>query len=142
MYTIKEVSEIMGISPYTLRYYEKIGLLEFVQRDEHGVRQFSKRDIVTLNTIYRLKATGMPLQEIKHYLHLIDEGLDSVTERKQIMEKQKAKIEKQIDDLKKALITINGKVKYYREAEKEHSLGVCHDERDAFIQRLMAGELK
>ena len=116
--------------------------MEFVQRDEHGVPQFSKRDIVTLNTIYRLKATGMPLQEIKHYLHLIDEGLDSVSERKQIMEKQKAKIEEQIDDWKKALITIDGKVNYYRAAEKEHSLGVCHDERDEFIKRLMAGELK
>lgn len=75
MYSIKEVSKMMGISAYTLRYYEKIGLLEFVHRDEKGIRQFDISDILTLNTIYRLKETGMPLHEIKHYLKLIDEEL-------------------------------------------------------------------
>ena len=51
MYNIKEVSELMGISPHTLRYYEKIGLLEFVKRNEQGVREFSESDLLTLNTI-------------------------------------------------------------------------------------------
>ncbi len=47
MYNIKEVSELMGISPHTLRYYEKIGLLEFVKRNEQGVRGFSESDLLT-----------------------------------------------------------------------------------------------
>lgn len=142
MYTIKEVSKMMGISAYTLRYYEKIGLLEFVHRDEKGIRQFGISDILTLNTIHRLKETGMPLHEIKHYLKLIDEGIDSVSERKKIMQAQQKKIEVQIKELQKALLTINGKLKYYEEAEKTHSLGVCHDERSEFIQKLLNGKLK
>lgn len=142
MYTIKEVSKMMGISAYTLRYYEKIGLLEFVHRDEKGIRQFDISDILTLNTIYRLKETGMPLHEIKHYLKLIDEGIDSVSERKKIMQAQQKKIEVQIKELQKALLTINGKLKYYEEAEKTHSLEACHDERSEFIQKLLNGELK
>lgn len=49
--TIKNVSRIMGISTYTLRYYEKIGLLDFVDRDKNGVREFKPSDLLTLNTI-------------------------------------------------------------------------------------------
>lgn len=132
----------MGISSYTLRYYEKIGLLPFVHRDANGVRHFSKRDIVILNSIYRLKQTGMPLADIKHYLKLIDQGLASVTERKELMEHQKQIVEQQIKELQDALVTINAKVKYYQTAEQEHKLDVCNDDREEFIQRLMRGNLK
>lgn len=75
MYTIKEVSKMMDISAYTLRYYEKIDLLEFIKRDKNGVRQFSKSDLLTLNTIYRLEDIGMLLKKIKHYLTLIMNNL-------------------------------------------------------------------
>ncbi|KFI40010.1 putative MerR family transcriptional regulator [Bifidobacterium actinocoloniiforme DSM 22766] len=75
--SIQEVSDLMGISSYTLRYYEKIGLLSFVRRDAHGVRQFEPEDLLTLNTVRCLKETGMPLKEIKHYLTLIQEGMAS-----------------------------------------------------------------
>lgn len=142
MYTIKEVSQLMGISAYTLRYYEKIGLLTFVHRDRNGARQFNKHDLLTLNTIYRLKETGMPLAQIKHYLKLIDQGIDSVSERKKLMAQQKQNVERQIKDLQTALITINAKLKYYQTAEKKHRLGVCHDDREVFVQRLLRGELK
>lgn len=89
----------MGISPYTLRYYEKIGLTSFVKRGENGVRKFSKGDVVTLNTVYRLKQTGMSLKDIKHYLDLLEEGIDTVSERKDIFWSQKNKVEKQIAEL-------------------------------------------
>jgi DNA-binding transcriptional MerR regulator len=101
MYTIKEVSKMMGISAYTLRYYEKIGLLEFVHRNANGIRQFNDSDILTLNTIHRLKETGMPLQEIKHYLKLIDEGIDSVSERKEIMQAQHQKFRPRLRSCKR-----------------------------------------
>ena len=142
MFTIKEVSKMMGISAYTLRYYEKIGLLEFVHRDENGIRQFGISDILTLNTIYRLKETGMPLHEIKHYLKLIDEGIDSVSERKKIMETQRKEVQKQIKTLQQALVTIDVKINYYQKAERTHSLEACQDEHSEFIQKLLNGELK
>ena len=142
MFTIKEVSKMMGISAYTLRYYEKIGLLEFVHSDENGIRQFGISDILTLNTIYRLKETGMPLHEIKHYLKLIDEGIDSVSERKKIMETQRKEVQKQIKTLQQALVTIDVKINYYQKAERTHSLEACQDEHSEFIQKLLNGELK
>ncbi len=136
IYAINEVRQMMGISAYTLRYYEKIGLLEFVHRDQNGVRQFSVKDLLTLNTIHRLKQTNMPLREIKHYIKLIDKGIDSVSERKYLMQQQQQKVEEQIAKLQEALKTINAKLTYYQEAEKSHSLGVCHDEREALVQSL------
>lgn len=142
MYSIREVSEIMGISIYTLRYYEKIGLLSFVKRNSAGQREFTKSDIVTLNTVYRLKQTGMSLKNIKHYLDLVAEGESSISERKDMFEKQKLVVEDQIKELNKALDTINAKVMYYREAEKQGTLAVCHDEREAFMQKIMNGEAK
>lgn len=142
MYSISDVSEIMGISIYTLRYYEKIGLTSFVNRNENGVREFSKADIVTLNTVYRLKQTGMSLKDIKHYLELVETGVSTVSERKEMFQTQKDKVEKKIADLQRSLETINGKVHYYEEAEKHGSLAVCHDEREAFVQKIMSGNMK
>lgn len=141
MYSIRDVSNIMEISIYTLRYYEKIGLLSFVKRNENGIREFSKSDIVTLNTVYRLKQTGMSLKDIKHYLTLVDEGIESVPERKDMFKKQKSKVQQQIIDLQNALKTIDGKLHYYEEADKHGSLAVCHDEREAFMQKILDGEM-
>lgn len=112
-------------------------MLEFVKRDKNGVRQFSEGDLLTLNTIHRLKDTGMPLQKIRHYLSLIEEGIDSVSERKQIMEEQKKIINEKISDLQKALETIDAKIEYYDKAEKEHSLGVCDDERASLLDKIL-----
>ena len=136
-YSIGEVSKLMGISAYTLRYYEKIGLLVFVNRDENGQRRFTTSDILTLNTIYRLKDTGMALKDIRQYIKLVNEGKSSISQRRQLMEKQKAIVEKRIKDLQDDLVTINAKLKYYQEAEKQNSLAVCHDERDALLQRIL-----
>jgi len=131
----------LEISIYTLRYYEKIGLLSFVKRNENGVREFSKEDIVTLNTVYRLKQTGMSLKDIKNYLELVDKGIESISERKEMFREQKIKVQQQIIDLQNALKTINGKLHYYEEASKQGSLAVCHDEREVFMQKILNGEM-
>ncbi|MFD0896278.1 MerR family transcriptional regulator [Loigolactobacillus binensis] len=139
MYSIRDVSQIMDISIYTLRYYEKIGLLSFVQRNENGIREFSKADIVTLNTVYRLKQTDMSLKDIKHYLELVAAGMASVPERKAMFQAQKDKVQHKIAALQNALQTIDGKLHYYEEADKQGSLAVCHDEREAFMQKILNG---
>lgn len=136
-YQIKEVSELLDISIYTLRYYEKIGLLDNVQRDAQGRRDFSESDILTLNTVECLKNTGMSLKEIKHYVDLIPQGIASAEERLAIFKRQQAKVEEKIADLKAQLKTINDKVTYYDKAVKEGTLNVCHDERDALVQKLI-----
>lgn len=136
-YQIKEVSELLGISIYTLRYYEQIGLLNNVKRDQHGHRMFSEDDILTLNTVECLKQTGMSLQNIKRYVQLVAQGIDTAPERLQLFEDQQAKVVAQMHDLQDKLDLINMKVKYYQTAVKEGRLDVCHDEKSNLVKKLL-----
>ena len=82
--TIGEFSVITGISAYTLRYYEKKGLLR-VNRDSGGRRDYSEDDIEWVKFIQRLKDTGMLLQDIKHYSDLRYQGDDTMAERMKLL---------------------------------------------------------
>lgn len=136
-YSIKQVSELLGISIYTLRYYEQVGILDHVKRDERGRRQFSREDILVLNTVECLKQTGMPLKKIKHYVDLVAQGLPTVNERLKIFKDQQAKVDQQLAELQARKKVIDIKVKYYQAAVDEGSLDVCHDEKSALIRKLL-----
>lgn len=81
---IGEFSRITGISPYTLRYYEKKGLIR-VDRDHAGRRDYSEDDIEWVKFIQRLKDTGMLLRDIKHYSDLRYEGDATMEERMELL---------------------------------------------------------
>lgn len=135
-YKVSEVSKIMGISSHTLRYWDRIGLLNFVGRDENGNRAFKRSDFLALRTITCMKSTGMHLKDIKHYIDLCEEGLASAPERLKIMEDQQAEIE----DLKGELITTKQKVDYYKEAIKENNLDVYQDEFNEWLDQILGKE--
>lgn len=141
-YHIKEVSEMLGISSYTLRYYEKIGLLSFVKRDANGVREFLPKDLVTIKTIECLKKTNLPLKDIKNYFKLVDQGLDTANERRELFVKQKQKVNKEIEALEKTLKMINYKLHYYDEVLKTGDLNSCNRERQELIADIIAGNEK
>ncbi len=65
--TIQEVAEKTGISAYTIRFYEKSGVLPHIRRAENGVRQFSDADVNFLLFLIDLKKTGMSLEEITEF---------------------------------------------------------------------------
>lgn len=141
-YRIKDVSELLGVSTYTLRYYEKIGLLNFVKRDENGIREFEPADLMTINTIICLKETGMSLKNIKEYLKLADDGLNSVEKRKKLFLEQKQKVTKEIAALNKSMKIIDRKINFYNEAAKRQSLNVCQSDRKAWLEDILAGKQK
>lgn len=82
--TIGEFAVITGISAYTLRYYEKKGLLR-VSRDGARRRDYSEDDIEWVKFIRRLKDTGMLLRDIKHYSDLRYQGDDTMAERMELL---------------------------------------------------------
>lgn len=141
-YRIKDVSELLGVSTYTLRYYEKIGLLNFVKRDENGIREFAPSDLITINTIICLKETGMSLKNIKEYLKLADDGLNSVEKRKELFIEQKQKVINEIAALNKSMKIIDRKINFYDEAAKKQSLNVCQSDRKAWLKDILAGKEK
>lgn len=141
-YRIKDVSDLLGISTYTLRYHEKIGLLKFVKRDENGVREFEPDDLMTLCTIIYLRKTGMPLKDIKDYLHLAEKGIDTIDQRKEMFLKQKQKVQEEMTTLEKSMEVIDRKLNFYSEASKKHSMNVCQDEREKWLKDILAGKEK
>lgn len=71
--SIAEASELTGLTAHTLRYYERIGLLD-VRRDAAGYRSYDERAMARIVFISRLRASGMPIGTISHYLELVLEG--------------------------------------------------------------------
>ncbi|MCG0673647.1 transcription regulator [Lactiplantibacillus plantarum] len=82
-YTIKEVADKVGLSAYTLRFYDKQGLLPFVSRNESGYRAFTDGDLHLLHTIICLKNTGMAISAIRQYISYVMAGspIDCTTTR-------------------------------------------------------------
>lgn len=115
-YTIKEVSEKTGLSIHTLRYYDKEGLLPFVERSESGIRQFRKSDLEWLSTICVLKDTGMPLKKIKEYIDLFLQGTETLETRRQIFIDHRVKLLKKIEELEKNLELVEHRIQFYDEA--------------------------
>ncbi|WP_159888155.1 MerR family transcriptional regulator [Paenibacillus puerhi] len=118
MSTIKEISEQTGISAYTLRYYEREGLLPYVKRDQSGNRLYDEESLEWLSFTMGLRATGMPLAQIKRYVDLYQEGENTLKLRKQMMLKHKEKVERDLSETVKCLERINYKLALYDMQEK------------------------
>lgn len=113
MYTINEVAKICDISVYTIRFYDKEGLLPFITRNSTGNRQFSEADLDIIKLICCLKNTGMQVKEIRQYIDLCMQGEGTAPARRQLMVTHRKAILKQIDDLKKDLNIVDLKIAFY-----------------------------
>lgn len=119
MYTIGEVSKMLGLPIPTLRYYDKEGLLNDLERDKSGIRKFNEKTIEALRVIECLKKSGMQIKDIKQFMHWCTLGDKTLTQRKEMFEKQKINIENQIKDLQKVLDMVKYKCWYYNKATKD-----------------------
>ncbi len=110
---IKEFSKISGISSHTLRYYEKIGIFQEIKRNASGHRDFAEKDLLWAEFINRLKETGMPLEQIKKYALLRQQGESTANARKVLLENHAAVLKKKISEEKRHLNKLEEKIKYY-----------------------------
>ncbi|PXF28919.1 MerR family transcriptional regulator [Pokkaliibacter plantistimulans] len=111
---IQTFAEQCGVSAHTLRYYEKIGLLQ-VRRNRSGHRQFTERDRDWLGFISRLKQTGMPLQQICHYAQLRAEGDSTLAERQALLEQHAEAVAARIAQEQQHLLRLEEKIRYYQQ---------------------------
>lgn len=114
--TISQVAEKTNLTPYTIRYYDKEGLLPFIERTQSGIRYFSEDDMEGIYIINCLKATGMPIKEIKTFIDWCVEGDSTLRERYEMFLERKSIVEEQIKELQKALEKIDYKCCYYKTA--------------------------
>ncbi|MCH4170252.1 MAG: MerR family transcriptional regulator [Lactobacillus sp.] len=116
VFTIGETANKTGISEYTLRFYEKKGLMPFVKRTSSGRRYFSEDDIDFLGLITCLKNTGMPLAEIKDFVDMTMQGDETLEKRLTIFRTQRAAVKQQIAAAQRRLEKLDFKVRYFEAA--------------------------
>ena len=102
-YTIKQVSEMTGLSVPTLRFYDKEGLLPELKRKESGYRIFSEEDLYSIELIECFKQSGMQIREIRHFMALVKQGDASLEERLAICQRHVKRLEEKMEDLRRAL---------------------------------------
>lgn len=127
LYTVGEMAKKLGVAPSTLRYYDKEGLLPFVERSEGGIRMFKDSDYEWLQVISCLKKTGMQLKDIKLFIEMAMEGDETIEPRLALILKQKQAVIAQINELNETLKTLNFKQWYYETAKKYGSTDVPRD---------------
>src|SRR5580704_17428877 len=111
-YTIAEVAEQTGVTAHTLRYYERIGLLD-VGREPSGHRRFSTGDVARVVFIGRLRATAMPIRDIQRYFSLVAAGLSTEDQRLALLEAHRNAMRTRLHELEAALDAIDHKIAFY-----------------------------
>ena len=117
-YTVGEMANIMGVPASTLRYYDKEGLLPFVERTSGGIRMFKEQDYEWMKIIECMKRAGMPIKDIRDYIELALEGDATIHERLQLFQNQKRLVQEQMKSLQHTLDVLDYKCWYFEEAEK------------------------
>lgn len=126
-YTVGEMAALLGIAPSALRYYDKEGLLPFVERSPGGMRVFHEQDYEWLKVIECLKHTGLPIKDIKRYIDLAMQGDATIEERLELFVRRREAIRQQMKDLQQTLDILEFKCWYYETARAAGTTQIPHD---------------
>src|SRR5882672_10055466 len=94
--TITDAARASGVTPHTLRYYERAGLLDPVDRAASGHRRYAEEDLARIQFLTKLRSTGMPIRQIRAYADLIRRGEDSHEERLALLEAHRDAVRAQL----------------------------------------------
>ena len=126
-YTIGEMAQKLNVAPSTLRYYDKEGLLPFVERSSGGIRMFKDEDMEWLKLLGCLKKAGMPLKEIRAFMEWSRQGDATIGQRLELIEKQRESVLEQQRQLAETLLMLDYKRWYYQTAQEAGTCAV-HEE--------------
>lgn len=113
---ISEVSKKCDISADTLRYYERIGLLPPINRSESGIRDYSDLDVRRVEFIKCMRRAGLPINVLIQYYSLVQQGDETMEDRKAILIERRAEVIARMEELQKTLDLIDYKISYYDQA--------------------------
>jgi DNA-binding transcriptional MerR regulator len=122
VYTPGQAAEETGFSLDTLRYYERIGLLEPVGRNAAGQRRFTDDDLGWLGMVRCLRDTGMPIAEMLRFAELTRAGEHTIPERIELLAAHDRRVEEQIANLREKQAGVQRKIGYYRDVLAARSL--------------------
>lgn len=116
--TIKEVCERYDITPDTLRYYERVGVIPEVNRTKSGIRDFTEEDIKWVENAICMRSAGVPVEMLIEYVKLFQEGDSTITARRNLLIEARVKVQKNLDKYQATLDRLNYKISRYEEAVK------------------------
>lgn len=126
LYTVKEVSQKTGLSPYTIRYYLREGLFPSIERDSNGTRLFNKTNIESLYIIECMKRCGMTISEIRQYMEWLLEGDQNINQCLNLFIEKQHVLEKEMKRLQECIDAVKYKVWYYQTAQEAGTMSI-HD---------------
>ena len=110
---ISEVSQQSGISSDTLRYYERIGLIPPVNRNEGGIRDYSELDLRRVEFIKCMRSAGLPLETLIAYYRLVQQGDETIEARKDILKEQRRQLMTKMVEIQETINLVDHKLEVY-----------------------------
>src|SRR5687767_11098884 len=101
--TIREVTKATGLSAHTLRYYERIGLIHPIEREQNTRRRYTTDDVGWIDFLLKLRATGMSIKDMQKYAELQRKGDETLPERVEMLKVLQAKVEAHMSELNEHL---------------------------------------
>ena len=116
---IATTADHLGVSAHTLRYYERIGLVQ-VERDASGYRRYDAAGVRRLVFLTRMRTSGMSIRDLQRYVDMVEAGRDTVPERLTLLTEHRDGLRARIDELRLALAATEYKIATYtRELEEQ-----------------------
>ena len=115
---IGELAKRSGLTTHTIRYYERIGLLPYADRDRSQQRDYDASILVWIEFLGRLKATGMPIREMLRYATLRGSGAITSAERRELLEQHRERVRANIAELQASLLVLDTKIAGYADVEQ------------------------
>ncbi|MBP5362605.1 MAG: MerR family transcriptional regulator [Ruminococcus sp.] len=116
--TIKEVCQKYNVTPDTLRYYERIGVIPEVHRTPGGIRDYNEEDIKWVETATCFRSAGMPIELLIEYVKLFKEGNNTISARCELLKEARERILEERRKYDEALEKMNYKIRVYEKAVK------------------------
>lgn len=127
---IAEVSEQYGLSSDTLRYYERVGLIPPVNRNESGIRDYNELDLRRVDFIKCMRSAGLPIEVLVEYVALVQQGDKTIEARKEILKDQRELLVARMKEMQKTLDILDHKIEVYEKAvlKKEKEIVQTEDQ--------------
>ena len=114
-YTVKETAEKLGMTTYTVRYYDNADLIPGVERTSGNIRLFSDRNLAWLKLVHCLRMTGLPIPEVRQYIRMCLKGDSTIRARAELIFKQEKVLHDQLETLNQQMEILKYKKKYYQD---------------------------
>ena len=120
--TIQQIARQTGLSIDTLRYYERIGLLEPIGRAHNGHRRYTQHDLAWIDLLIRLRNTGMPRAQMVRFAQLRRQGSATLTERRLMLEQHQHSLQQHMQELEQHMATLQHKIARLKELEAQQDV--------------------